>query len=802
MDTAIQKAVPKTYISDLVKLDFSNNSNLKNDIQNRISKDIDMLFFNALNNITGNEKTGISFSEITLLALAYFYNDIFENTIKNEYYTITYVKGFFDAHNLTDYTAIHEIDVCYYRLKKAPYFNHCWLIIQTAWFFNSEHFGHHQHIDYLNYYIETGNKLPIEHYKYDKDYLQKKYLDIENAIKEKIKINGYSIVNHWYYGILFLICKELNLSVKNFKVNISDNREYNPMPTTSRQLRPLTPFKIIECDIKSAFPTFLDIETGANLKDHIYNNLMKSKKIKRGEAKILFNKVCNSGKYKSIEYTKAFFKDCGYTSEQCEKLINLTHNENRKFISFMTEYEHEAINWFMFANDLKRGARLHDAVLFIDNKVLPKILKVKPNCDFGIKNLNRPIIKPNLYFGNKRLKYAYVNSIPKGFNLITKQEQKKPNIKGQHNGFIIYENKFQYISASFNLNFYNEYSNCNLTEYEFFKKKCITMLNTLYFLNERKLKPIELTVILNHIRANSNFIFNVRAIHIVLNRLSFDTITIKVSKRDFDLSTQLNFKKQIEFLKAYNDAKKNINININFNDLFELLNERIYNNDYCYIDEDININGQKSNNVLVYAIIQKFNYLCTGNVRKPRKQVSGNPLYNNPIKRITVNSFSLNAKQRNAIVKRQIKSFEQSFKDFVRIVNNKELTKQLLLILSDITDNETAIKIKPNHKLINQLKTELMEQILKININCIDAGAMAFDMQYNPKIKTHIEPLQPKINIFNTDMTNSIFNHISMSDANSISQTFFNEYLNFHKMNKDQTTNYNKPIYNFPDIQF
>jgi hypothetical protein len=140
------------------------------------------------------------------------------------------------------------------------------------------------------------------------------------------------LVNQWYYGILFLVCKELQVSTKHFNISVIDNREYNPLPKTSRQLRPLAPFKLIECDIKSAFPTFLDIETGANLKDYVYNNLMQSKGITRGEAKILFNTVCNSGKYNSKEYTKTFFLACGYTLEQCDMLLILTHNPKRKFI--------------------------------------------------------------------------------------------------------------------------------------------------------------------------------------------------------------------------------------------------------------------------------------------------------------------------------------------------------------------------------------------------------------------------------------------------------------------------------------
>jgi len=431
MDTATTPAVPKIYIAEWIKLEFFNNSNLKTDIQNRISVSIEATFLNALNDMRGDNKNsyGISFSEITRLALAYFFSQIFKDKIKDSYYTLEMVKGFLDANNLTNYTAIHEINVQFYTLNNAPLFKHCWLIIQCAWFFNSEYFGHHQHIDYVNHYINTGQKLSIENYNFDRNYLEKKYNDIDSKKKENIPINGFTLVNQWYYGILFLVCKELQLPTKHFNISVIDNREYNPLPKTSRQLRTLAPFKIIECDIKSAFPTFLDIETGANLKDYVYNNLMQSKGITRGEAKILFNTVCNSGKYKSKEFTNAFFLECGYTQTQCDHLLTLTHDTKRKFISFMTEYEYLAIQHFTVMNNLQRGARLHDAILFIDDKTKPQIFKVEPNCDFGYKELNRPIIKEFFSLSKKRLPYAYVGSIPQGFNLITKHQNNKLQIR-------------------------------------------------------------------------------------------------------------------------------------------------------------------------------------------------------------------------------------------------------------------------------------------------------------------------------------------------------------------------------------
>lgn len=116
--------------------------------------------------------------------------------------------------------------------------------------FNSQYFGYHQHIDYVNHYINTGEKLPIEKYNFDRNYLDKKYIDVDSRKSKSMPINGFTLVSQWYYGILFLICKELKLSTSHFNISIKDHREYNPLPKTSRQLRPLAPFKLIECDIK------------------------------------------------------------------------------------------------------------------------------------------------------------------------------------------------------------------------------------------------------------------------------------------------------------------------------------------------------------------------------------------------------------------------------------------------------------------------------------------------------------------------------------------------------------------------
>lgn len=805
MDTVTKSAVPKKYIPKWIELDFFNDSNLKTEIQNRISVNIETEFINALNDLRGDNKNGygISFSEITLLALAYFYNEIFNDKIKDRYYCVEMVKGFFDANNLTTYTAIYEIDVTFYKLNDAPLFKHCWLIIQSAWFFNSQYFGRHQHIDYLNHYITTGQKLPLEEYKFDKNYLVKKYKDIDSAKGKKIPIKGSLLISQWYYSILFLICNELELSIEHFNVSVKDNREYNPLSKTSRQLRSLTPFKIIECDIKSAFPTFLDLETKANLKDNIYNNLMLSEGITRSDAKILFNKVCNSGEYKTKAETTAFFLDCGYTHSQCELLINLTHDPVRKFISFMTEYESLAIQYFIINNNLQRSTRLHDAILYIDNKIKPVILTVHPNCDFGYKELNRPIIKNTFSIGNKRLPYAYINSIPKGFNLITKHEGKRPAAKGMTEDFIFYYGSYSYICANFNLNCYHEFKDIEPREY--FLLQCKTMLCTLRYLNKRNIKPLELEIILKHIRQHSNYIFNVKALYCVLTKYNQNNELVLIKQRDYNNLTFRNYAKKIDYLKALNNARKQVNIDLNYKNLFDLINERFINNDYDFLDESIKI-GKRKNNHLIYSVINKFNLLVTGRVRCERKGVKKDPLYNNTIKRVLIKSLSLKPQQQNAFIKKGIAKYERELKEYNILINNRNIAQQLLYILADVGGFEVDNTILKNDTIINQLKAELLTTINKTFYDTYEEGAKEFDLLYKKKKEKTIDPIIDLTNNFETDLKNSIFNNISDEDAYYKGAIFFKEFQNFHGTtvvkNQPAQTLEVKEIYEFPEFDF
>lgn len=764
---------PKTYISDKIKLEFLNSSNLKHDIQNRISKDTAKQFYNAFNDMQGDcyPVAGVSFSEITRLALAYFYSEIFKHPKKDSYYTLNAVKGFLDCCNLSHYTPTRELDIKFYLLTNAPLFNACWLIVQSAWFFNSEYFGKHQHVDYLNHYATTGEKLPTDHYKGDVQYLEKKYSNIDGQ-KGKYKINGFTFVNHWYYGILFLICKDLRASTQHFNITDTDNREYNPLPKVPRVLRPIAPFLIVECDIKSAFPTFIDKIIGSTLKDFVYNNLIRSKGITRNEAKVLFNTMCNSGKYKTKTETKQFFLDCGYTEQQAKDLLKLTHDPNKKFISFMCAYESNAINSFANMNAMFGYGRLHDALLFIYKGIKPKILTVNQNCEFGYKELNKIFYTNTFSLSDARLKYAYVSSIPKGLKIVDKWQETKPPIKGMANGFKFYKIAFDYITASFNINDYK-------AQYSDLLQRTVIMFNTLHYLNKKRTNPELRLLILQHIRANSQYIFNVKYLYLESSNDKRNQSEAEIANRNWDMTEQLKFKKRIDFITARSEAECLVNIDVNYLELFDLLSERIGNNDYAFLDENLVLFGRKSNNILVRLMVRKFNILCTGYIRKPRKKVSSNILYNDTIKDVTVKLISSNTRTAKANETRKKAKQERIEKQQKELVDNRKIAHQMFLMLCEITQQTTNLDLTYTESIQDVLKLEFISIIDEVEYTA-KIGVQAFDYCFIKQQETVIKPMRSEIDNYDTDLSKSIFNIISMEEASYRGEKFFNEYSTFH----------------------
>jgi len=783
------EASQKAFISHHIKLDFFNDSNLKTDIQNRISDDTEINFQKSLENIQGDNKEtkGINFSELTLLAMAYFYERIFpENVpIRNADYCINTVKGYFDACNYTPYTAIYEVDTTCHKLKDSALFKACYLIIQSAWFFNSDHFGRHQYLEYASHYIKTGEQLSYEMYRYDKGDLLRKYARIDEKRNTKHHPKGepaFKFVEQWYYYILYLVCNELEVSTNHFNLTLKDFREYNALTKCPRILRVETPFKVIECDIKSAFPSFLDLLTGSRIKDEVYSNLMERKNLTRSQAKILFNSYLNSGKYKTKREIKGFLIECGYSDTQAEKITSYTHGKT-KFICHMSQLEEMAIQKYKQTNSLKNAVRLHDSVLFIDKG--RKYFKLKAEngiIEFGMTVLKKPVLSNYFGYSDKSLRFAHISSLPPATDeeykkLIRKQTFKKPKIKGDANGFRFYTNKYEYISASFDLN--KKYT------FDEFLYNCIEMVCTLNYLNNKPISKTQLLLILMHMRANSNTVFNVRYLFKeLLSHLNRkDDIIIK--ERDFDLTEKLTFRKKIDFLKALNTARGEVNKKQRMKNLFRSLENRISRSDFSFID--YKMKGKAKTNQLLKVIILRINELTTGNIRKPKAQtLKTNPFYSIIYKEGTSYLFEPHKFSNiTRLAQRKIQVYEKELFRINRLINNRKIAVQYLLILGELTGMETDESIKANTGTIQNEKTFLMQKITGNEYKTTKQGAKVFNRAYLPESQTEIKNHIPKIDDFETSLEHSAFN-IDIEQAYYRGDQFFYEYLKFHKIDEKQ----------------
>jgi hypothetical protein len=309
------------------------------------------------------------------------------------------------------------------------------------------------------------------------------------------------------------------------------------------------------------------------------------------------------------------------------------------------------------------------------------------------------------------------------------------------------------------------------------------MFSTLHKLNGGALKSMDVLSILKHIREYSNYVFDVRALFFMVKSFTNNPSLVKVKSRDFAIAEFTVYERDIDFLNALNNARRVVNSNFNLDELFCLLEERITNNDYGYIN-DVDIIGHKDHNLLIYAMVRKFNLLCTGQQRQRRKQAKSEPLYCNSIKRLTLKSISLKPQQQNGYLQKGIIVYERELIAFNRLINNRKIAQQMFMILADIIGVGFDFDNKPDPLVQNQLKAELLNLIYKKDGVDVSSEALEFDRLYPSPVKKAMPLITDLSNIFDTDMTNSIFNQLSSVEAICEGFAFYVDYLVFTQYHK------------------
>jgi hypothetical protein len=395
-----------------------------------------------------------------------------------------------------------------------------------------------------------------------------------------------------------------------------------------------------------------------------------------------------------------------------------------------------------------------------------------PNSNPEIKNST----KINFSITNKRLPSYYISSIPQGLDFISVREFRKPRIKGEANGFKFYAESFSYVSAMFNIN------ESNVDEAKFLFK-IETMFSTLHCLNKKPARSTDVLLILKHIKQYSNYVFDVPELYFIVRNFQYNRSLVKIKSRNYIITEYKVYKEKIDFLNAFNKAYRMVNSNFNLKELFRLFEERITNNDYAYLNEVV-VWGHKSNNLLVSAMVRKFNLLCTGLQRKGRKQVNSEPLYCNSLKRLTLKSISLKPQQQNAFMQKGIIVYERELKAFIRLINNRNIAQQMFLILAELSGLDVELEITPDVEVQNQLKADLINVINRKASTDREAEASEFDRIYKKPFKKEIPLNYDLSNEFDTDMKNSIFNQLSLEQVLSMDDEFLYDYMNFHNGEK------------------
>lgn len=776
-------------------------------------------FIYALQNIKGNLKEStndVTFNTLLFSAVNYFFesiygrtsNDVFKpHKVKYSDYTIRFIKQCFDNCNHTGFVTKERFVNEFIHLDNATYFKECYLVIQTAFFYDSV-FGKHQFLEYTEHYARTNKKLPIENYKFDVDVLEKKYKDIENDKSKHFN----SITNYlylWYYSAIEIILNESIIKNTNFRQTERNDefRIYNALALCPRTLRYEQAFKLVLCDISSAYPTMMDKHVGSNLGKRIYDNLAKEKNITRIEAKKLFNTALNSERYRPLNSKQrddyfGMLLDCGYTTIQALKILTeITDSKKYKFFDWASKREKDLIELFKTENRLQNVSRIHDALLFLYDSTFD-YSKIKLKFDifnFSFEYLNEPILNKTFFNSKRFIKRKNISFIPKEIGLANVQQDKFPtDVKGRFFDVVdvtfnkgvfsiknnietsleknykvkidvtFYNDSYMYIHANFKTETFNKEFGLIyfINTYSELKTAIVNSLRIVKSINENFIEVSDLITILNRYKKLSNLCFDAHTLANdvlnteikILNNFEFES---KVETRDYSINSDTICDDDFAFNIALNVARAKVNDVYYFNLILNWFKD---NTDTFLRCSDIGLN---ENNKRLKTIVNAFNILFTGGknyqsahfLREFRNTYDNTLLKYNDILAKSVRD-SRN-KTRNSI---RINKLEEKLSNIKKVIDTIEQNQRIILnyfstpgaIQTDVLDNVDFDK-------------EVLKTIL--------------DLKPSPPIK-QIEPTETPQ--YNTDYSNSIFYHKVPKYADFIKQKNLKGYnLDFFKFHSE-----------------
>jgi hypothetical protein len=558
-----------------------------------------------LNNIKGDADSGFEFSEVVNYSLAYLTNYSFEN-LKDSEYNLETFKAILDKANINFRLGYKPNILRAYNgtatAKNSELFVHAYCIIQFDYYFKSIDLKNNDFYRYTQHYFNTKTKLDIEQFNGDKEYLLKEYDKMDKDGLHRAKYH----IRRAFVGSLFLLLNELELDTIHFKNKLKDCREYNAMTKTPRPFRKYFPFKLVEFDIKSAFPRFIDEIIDSNISSEVYQRIMDSKNMERDSAKIEFNKWLNNGKYKTKEEFYNFFEPI--YKEKTNDLVNLLTDKEKPFWKVMFYWEMIAVETFVKINKIEKFTRLHDAVFLIENEYNIPI----KNIDFSFVSFGakKYYSTSGIQVAKDKKTFKYTPAIPYELRskLVLEVNHTEKIASKSINNFRIYKEPFWFLKANFNIGANGIYKDGEFCFYnaEHFETKLQNMVNVIAyknnFLSFRKLR-FYVKGILNYILENSVITFDLNDVLDYL-MISIEPPTYDYKNHTYSGRDNLNI---FEYQKEYYKALKMFDTVSYAESIFSIVETSYKTKQKIFIDfRELGLRSNE-NGKFIFEIIKRFN---------------------------------------------------------------------------------------------------------------------------------------------------------------------------------------------------
>jgi hypothetical protein len=749
---------------------------------------LDSHYLDIISNIQGTAKTGYAFNEVVTATIQYLTYNSFPHLTDSEY-TLTHFKGFLDQINTKEqfgYRPMLEVpynsnlkneDIKY---NNVTYLREAYCFIQLAYYLNENDLTKTDFFKYTMHYSTTNEKLDDALYTDDLSYLHKEYEKIDKNGKDRYK---HSINKH-FFGCMLLILNDLKLPTTHFNEVTKENRTYNAMVQTPRDWRKVFPFELLEYDVKSAFPVFVDHLIGSNVGANVYELIMQTYEVDRPQAKILFNTWLNRTKYKTAKEFTAFFAPI--YKEYTPKLVAYLTDKSNPIWQKMNELEKRCIDFLTHINGVHNGTRLHDAYFIINNDYYNKI----SNTDFGLATFGEKKFSPtelNITLNTtKKISKGYESAINKHSDMsIISSQYFNENVGCVNVGyFTIYDEYFQCYKSNFNVGVNGMYQDGEYIFYteNWFLDKMQNLTNVLFHLNPVKRESqliMYLDLILCNIKAKGVWAFN---IELMLQHLLDHRAEPELKYVNYVYHSEKTIRSIYDFKSEYFDALRKAKLIFQCQSVFHIV-ENSYKNkvkQFINLKDIFTDRNYKKKNELFVGMVESFNY-ANGfdslvnalkiNTLYKEGQNSHNTI-SNTINRVVTKMSPSELKQHKR-TKKLFKDWTNHTQDLTTI---ETIYKQMKIIIED----GTAIRVDTEKEAKNKIK-----KVLKVNIEENDFKTIEQLHAEQPPQKSYKEQWYDAFGDEGADMSNSVL-CVSHSDAQKQTDDFYRSWLLF-KFNPTDT---------------